>query len=178
MFFKGVAKENGEVVAPLSLVLVVLLGFDRRGAGRRSSLGPRWGICGSPTFWSTSVGPRRKLGNGGSRKHFGRTWIPVQTGTVSTGPRTKKVWISVCSTQPAASHHSPRVRQLSDSRCSAAPRGSTAPGLHGHQTTPRRKTCRTRVRCNISRPSQLITGLPPIVSSNLDIVALAGSLKK
>ena len=34
-------------------------------------------------------------------------------------------------------HHSPRVRQLSDSRCSAARRGSTAPGRHGHQTTPR-----------------------------------------
>ena len=32
-------------------------------------------------------------------------------------------------------HHSPRVRQLSDSRCSAA-RRSTAPGRHGHQTTP------------------------------------------
>ncbi len=31
-------------------------------------------------------------------------------------------------------HHSPRVRQLSDSRCSAAQRGSTAPGRHGHQT--------------------------------------------
>ena len=34
-------------------------------------------------------------------------------------------------------HHSLRVRQLSDSRCSAARRGSTAPGRHGHQTTPR-----------------------------------------
>jgi hypothetical protein len=34
-------------------------------------------------------------------------------------------------------HHSPRVQQLSDSRCSAALRGSTAPGRHGHQTTPR-----------------------------------------
>ena len=28
-------------------------------------------------------------------------------------------------------------RQLSDSRCSAARRRSTAPGRHGHQTTPR-----------------------------------------
>ena len=28
---------------------------------------------------------------------------------------------------------------------------------------PSRKTCRTRVRCSISRPSQLITGLPPNV---------------
>jgi hypothetical protein len=34
MFFKGVAEEGGEFVAPLSLVLVVLLGFDRRGARR------------------------------------------------------------------------------------------------------------------------------------------------
>ena len=34
-------------------------------------------------------------------------------------------------------HHSPRVRQLSDSRCSAAQRCRTAPGSHGHQTTPR-----------------------------------------
>ena len=34
-------------------------------------------------------------------------------------------------------HHSPRVRQLSDSRCSAAQRSSTAPSRHGHQTTPR-----------------------------------------
>jgi len=31
-------------------------------------------------------------------------------------------------------HHSPRVRQLS---CSATQRCSTAPGRHGHQTTPR-----------------------------------------
>ena len=34
-------------------------------------------------------------------------------------------------------HHLPRVWQLSDSRCSAAHRGRTAPGSHGHQTTPR-----------------------------------------
>jgi hypothetical protein len=34
-------------------------------------------------------------------------------------------------------HHSPRVRQLSDSRCSPAHRCRTAPGRHGHQTTPR-----------------------------------------
>jgi hypothetical protein len=56
-------------------------GSTHRASGRRSSLGPRWGICGSPTFWSTSVGPRRKKGHGGYRQHFGRTWIPVQTGT-------------------------------------------------------------------------------------------------
>jgi hypothetical protein len=34
-------------------------------------------------------------------------------------------------------HHSPRVRQLSDSHCSAAQRGRTAPSRHGHQTTSR-----------------------------------------
>ena len=45
--------------------------------------------------------------------------------------------LSVRSTHPAASHHLSRVRQLSDSRCSATQRGSTAPGRHGHQTTPR-----------------------------------------
>jgi hypothetical protein len=39
--------------------------------------------------------------------------------------------------QPPRSNHSPRVRQLSDSRCFAAQCGSTAPGRHGHQTTPR-----------------------------------------
>ena len=44
---------------------------------------------------------------------------------------------SVRSTQPSPSHHLSPVRQLSDSRCSAAQRGSTAPGCHGHQTTPR-----------------------------------------
>jgi hypothetical protein len=38
MFFKGVAEEGCEFVPPLSLVLVVLLGFDRRGA-RRSARG-------------------------------------------------------------------------------------------------------------------------------------------
>jgi hypothetical protein len=38
MFFKGVAEEGCEFVAPLSLVLVVLLGFDRRGV-RRSARG-------------------------------------------------------------------------------------------------------------------------------------------
>jgi hypothetical protein len=32
MFFKGVAEEGGEVVISLTLVLVVLFGFDRRGA--------------------------------------------------------------------------------------------------------------------------------------------------
>ena len=38
-----------------------------------------------------------------------------------------------------ASSFPPRAscQQLSDSRCSAARRGSTAPGRHGHQTTPR-----------------------------------------
>ena len=45
-----------------------------------------------------------------------------------------------------ASHHSPRVRRLSDRRCSAARRGGTAPGRHGHQTPPHRKPYRTRVR--------------------------------
>jgi len=34
-------------------------------------------------------------------------------------------------------HHSPRVLQLSDSRCSKAHRGSTVPVRHGHQTTTR-----------------------------------------
>jgi hypothetical protein len=34
MFFKGVAEEDGEVVTSLMLVLVVLLGFDRRGSQR------------------------------------------------------------------------------------------------------------------------------------------------
>jgi hypothetical protein len=34
MFFKGVAEEGGEFVTSLMLVLVVLLGFDRRGARR------------------------------------------------------------------------------------------------------------------------------------------------
>jgi hypothetical protein len=38
MFFQGVAEEGGEVVTSLTLVLVVLLGFDRRGA-RRSARG-------------------------------------------------------------------------------------------------------------------------------------------
>ncbi len=38
MFFKGVAGEGGEFVTSLMLVLVVLLGFDRRGA-RRSARG-------------------------------------------------------------------------------------------------------------------------------------------
>jgi hypothetical protein len=34
MLFKGVAEEGGEFVAPLSLVLFGLTGFDRRGARR------------------------------------------------------------------------------------------------------------------------------------------------
>ena len=34
MFFKGVVEEGGEFVTSLMLVLVVLLGFDRRGARR------------------------------------------------------------------------------------------------------------------------------------------------
>jgi hypothetical protein len=58
MFFKGVAEEGGEVVTSLMLVLVVLLGFDRRGA-RRSARGVgavRWirvSLLGTPKLAST-----------------------------------------------------------------------------------------------------------------------------
>jgi len=44
MFFKGVAEEGCELVAPLSLVLVLLLGFDRRGAWHSA-----WGVV--PMRW-------------------------------------------------------------------------------------------------------------------------------
>jgi len=56
MFFKGVAEEGGEFVTSLMLVLVVLLGFDRRGA-RRSARGVgavRWvALLGTPKLAST-----------------------------------------------------------------------------------------------------------------------------
>jgi hypothetical protein len=58
MFFKGVAEEVGEVVTFLMLVLVVLLGFDRRGA-RCSARGVsevRWirvSLLGKPKLAST-----------------------------------------------------------------------------------------------------------------------------
>ena len=69
---------------------------------------------------------------------------------------------SVLSTQPADSHHSPRVCRLSDSHCSAARRSGTAPGCHGHERTTRQKHCQTRVCRSTSSPAQLITGLPPV----------------
>jgi hypothetical protein len=58
MFFKGAAEEGGEFVAPLSLVLVVLLGFDRRGAqrGARGVFAVRWirvSLLGMPKLAST-----------------------------------------------------------------------------------------------------------------------------
>jgi hypothetical protein len=65
MFFKGVAEEGGEFVAPLSLVLVVLLGFERQGA-RRSAWGVgavRWirvSLLGIPILASTDGWDVRK----------------------------------------------------------------------------------------------------------------------
>jgi hypothetical protein len=58
MFFKGVAEEGVEFVAPLSLVLVVLLGFDRRGAwlsarGVRTVRWIRVSLLGTPNLAST-----------------------------------------------------------------------------------------------------------------------------
>jgi hypothetical protein len=58
MFFQGVAEEGGEVVTSLTLVLVVLLGFERQGA-RRSAWGVgavRWirvSLLGTPKLAST-----------------------------------------------------------------------------------------------------------------------------
>ena len=58
MFFKGVAEEGGEFVTSLMLVLVVLLGFDRRGArrGARGVGAVRWfrvALLGAPKLAST-----------------------------------------------------------------------------------------------------------------------------
>ena len=83
---------------------------------------------------------------------------------------------SVRSTQTASSQqhspqYSPRVRRPSNRRCSAARRGGTAPGRHGHQTTPCRKPWRARVCRSTSRPAHPITELPPILSLNLDMSA-------
>jgi hypothetical protein len=50
-----------------------------------SPLGHLW----VPDFWLTSVGPRRKQGHGGSRKHFGRTWIPVHRSP----HKTRQQWV-------------------------------------------------------------------------------------
>jgi hypothetical protein len=65
MFFKGVAEEGGEFVAPLSLVLVVLLGFDRRGARRGARgvgavRGIRVSLLGTPKWASTDCLDVRK----------------------------------------------------------------------------------------------------------------------
>ncbi len=43
-------------------------------------------------------------------------------------------------------------RQLSDSRCSVARRGSTASGLHGHQMMPSQKTCHQEKTCEDITP--------------------------
>jgi len=48
----------------------------------------------------------------------------------------------------------------------------TATGRHGHQTTPCRKPWCARVCRSTSRPAHPITGLPPILSLNLDMSAL------
>jgi hypothetical protein len=58
MFFKGVAEEDCEFVAPLTFVLVVLLGFDRRGALRvtRGVSVVRWilvSLLGTPKLANT-----------------------------------------------------------------------------------------------------------------------------
>ena len=63
------------------------------------------------------------------------------------------------------------VRRPSNCRCSAARRGGTAPGRHGHQTTPCRKPWRARVCRSTSRPAHPITELTPILSLNLDMSA-------
>jgi hypothetical protein len=84
--------------------------------------------------------------------------------------------VHVRSTQTASSQqhspqYSPRVRRPSNRRCSAARRSGTATGRHGHQTTPCRKPWRARVCRSTSRPAHPITGLPPILSLNLDMSA-------
>ena len=57
MFFKGVAEEDGEFVTSLMLVLVVLLGFDRRGTrSPQGVLAVRWfrvSLLGAPKLAST-----------------------------------------------------------------------------------------------------------------------------
>ena len=90
---------------------------------------------------------------------------------------------SVRSTQTASSQqhspqYSPRVRRPSNRRCSAARRGGTAPGRHGHQTTPCRKPWRARVCRSTSRPAHPITELPPILSLNLDMSACLWRARK
>ena len=102
---------------------------------------PRAPVSGLPLHSGSKVNPGFPLG---------QPWVPVALCVLHTAS----------SFPPLAS-----CQQLSDSRCSAARRGSTASGLHGHQMMPRRKTCRTRVFCSISRSSELITGMPPKVSS-------------
>ena len=66
----------------------------------------------------------------------------------------------------------------SNRRCSAARRGGTAPGRHGHQTTPCRKPWRARVCRSTSRPAHPITELPPILSLNLDMSACLWRARK
>jgi hypothetical protein len=90
---------------------------------------------------------------------------------------------SVRSTQTASSQqhspqYSPRVRRPSNRRCSAARRGGTAAGRHGHQTTPCRKPWRARVCRSTSRPAHPITELPPILSLNLDMSACLWRARK
>jgi hypothetical protein len=70
------------------------------------------------------------------------------------------------------------VRRPSNCRCSAARRGGTAPGRHGHQTTPCRKPWRARVCRSTSRPAHPITELPPILSLNLDMSACLWRARK
>ena len=66
-----------------------------------------------------------------------------------------------------------------DRRTVAAPRrDGTAPGRHGHQTTPCRKPWRARVCRSTSRPAHPITELPPILSLNLDMSACLWRARK
>ena len=60
MLFKGIAEEGGEFVTSLMLVLVVLLGFDLRGALRsaRGVSDVRWirvSILGTPNWREQTV---------------------------------------------------------------------------------------------------------------------------
>ena len=143
--------------------------------------------------FNESVGGSSVIGCAGRKvlRHT-RAWLGLDCHEFSSAPShaqtCKRLVVAAVARALCAPHRQPLpsstrrstllVRRPSNCRCSAARRGGTAPGRHGHQTTPCRKPWRARVCRSTSRPAHPITELPPILSLNLDMSACLWRARK